>query len=92
MLCQYVGIFFTRDHAMQIATAANCSREIIDALQLKQKYIKRIEIVVDVDSFVFCRVEFYPDLTQIDAVTKALETTVSEYALMELKSNDSDVA
>lgn len=77
---------------MQIATAANCSKEIIDALQLKQKYIRRIEIVVDVDSPVFCRVEFYPDLTQIDAVTKALETAVSEYALMELRSNDGDAA
>lgn len=73
---------------MSIATSSACSKEIIKALGLKQQYIKRITIDLDANSAVFCRVEFYPDLDQVHAITNALETVVARYGLCELKSDD----
>jgi hypothetical protein len=73
---------------MSITPASACSRQIIEALGLKQKYIKRITIDLDADSAVFCRVEFYPDLDQVDAITRALETVRTRYSLVEVKNDD----
>ena len=73
---------------MSIASVSACSKQIIEALGLEQKYIKRITIDLDADSAVFCRVEFYPDLDQVDAITRALETVRTRYSLVEVKSDD----
>jgi hypothetical protein len=62
--------------------------KIAEALKLDLKYIKRISLDFDVDSIAVCCVEFYPDLTQIDAITQTLETAMKTYALCELKTND----
>lgn len=64
-------------------------KKILDALRLDLKFVKRITLDFNVDSAVMCSVEFYPDLTQVDAVTQALETEMKHYGLIELRrSND----
>ena len=73
---------------MSIASVSACSKQIIEALGLEQKYIKRITIDLDADSAVFCRVEFYPDLDQVDAIARALETVRTRYSLVEVKNDD----
>lgn len=73
---------------MSIASVSDCSKQIIEALGLEQKYIKRITIDLDADSAVFCRVEFYPDLDQVDAIARALETVRTRYSLVEVKNDD----
>lgn len=61
------------------------SSRIAKALKLEMKYIKSISLHLDVDSAVFCKVEFYPDLTQVDSVTNMLELEMKHYALIELQ-------
>lgn len=73
---------------MTIIASHVAAQGIIEALKLDFKYIKRITLDFDVDSIAICHVEFYPDLTQIDAVTQALETKMKSYALCELKQNE----
>jgi len=61
------------------------SSRIAKALRLEMKYIKSISLHLDVDSAVFCKVEFYPDITQVDSVTNMLELEMKHYALIELQ-------
>lgn len=61
------------------------SSRIAKALKLDMKYIKSISLHLDVDSAVFCKVEFYPDIAQVDSVTNMLELEMKHYALIELQ-------
>lgn len=61
------------------------SSRIAKALKLDMKYIKSISLHLDVDSAIFCKVEFYPDITQVDSVTNMLELEMKQYALIELQ-------
>lgn len=72
---------------MIVATAArnNLASRIAAALRLDLKYIKRITLDLDVDSAVFCTVEFYPDIVQANSVADTLETEMKQYALIELQ-------
>lgn len=72
---------------MIVATAArdNLASRIANALRLDLKYIKRITLELDVDSAVFCTVEFYPDIIQANCVADTLETEMKQYALIELQ-------
>lgn len=63
------------------------TNRIVKALKLEMKYIKSINLSLDVDSHVFCTVEFYPDLTQVDSLTQTLETEMKSYALIELQQS-----
>jgi hypothetical protein len=75
---------------MTIVTPAHneISSRIAKALKLDMKYIKSISLHLDVDSAVFCKVEFYPDITQVDSVTDTLETEMKHYALIELQQKN----
>lgn len=72
---------------MTIVNAAHneIASRIAKALKLEMKYIKSISLHLDVDSAVFCKVEFYPDITQVDSVTNMLELEMKHYALIELQ-------
>ena len=72
---------------MTIATPAysNLGSRIADALRLDLKYIKRITLDFDVDSIIVCKVEFYPDIAQVDCVAGTLETEMKQYALIEVQ-------
>lgn len=72
---------------MTIVRAAHneISSRIAKALKLEMKYIKSISLHLDVDSAVFCKVEFYPDIVQVDSVTNMLELEMKHYALIELQ-------
>jgi hypothetical protein len=61
------------------------------ALKLDLKFVKRIEIDLDVDSLPFCRVEFYPTLEQLEDVSQALETEMKSYALIEVSDETQNV-
>jgi hypothetical protein len=70
---------------MTIASTAHLGGRIAEALKLDLKYIKRITLDFDVDSAIVCKVEFYPDITQVDSVTNMLELEMKHYALIELQ-------
>lgn len=70
---------------MTICTPAHLGGKIAEALKLDLKYIKRITLDFDVDSAIVCKVEFYPDIAQVDSVANALETEMKHYALIELQ-------
>lgn len=72
---------------MTIVSAAHneISSRIAKALKLDMKYIKSISLHLDVDSAIFCKVEFYPDITQVDSVTNMLELEMKHHALIELQ-------
>ena len=70
---------------MTIASTAYLGGRIAEALKLDLKYIKRITLDFDVDSAIVCKVEFYPDITQVDSVTNMLELEMKHYALIELQ-------
>lgn len=70
---------------MTITSAAYLGGRIAEALKLDLKYIKRITLDFDVDSVIVCKVEFYPDITQVDSVTNMLELEMKHYALIELQ-------
>jgi hypothetical protein len=68
----------------QVVSSTHVAPAILAALKLDLKFVKRIEIDLDVDSLAFCRVEFYPTLEQLEDVSQALETQMKRYALVEL--------
>ena len=70
---------------MTITSTAYLGGRIAEALKLDLKYIKRITLDFDVDSVIVCKVEFYPDITQVDSVTNMLELEMKHYALIELQ-------
>lgn len=74
---------------MSIVPSHIAGKAFIDALQLEQKYIKRIEIIADAQELAFCTVEFYLDESQVDAIADAFRLVRKSYALAEL--NDENV-
>lgn len=73
---------------MTLISSSHAGAAIIDALELKHKYIKRIQINLDVNELVFCTVEFYPEEEQMKAVSRALKAVKASYALAELTDDD----
>lgn len=67
-----------------LISSTHIAPAILAALKLDLKFVKRIELDLDVDSLPFCRVEFYPTLEQLEDVSQALETQMKRYALVEL--------
>jgi hypothetical protein len=74
-----------------LASSAHIAPAILAALKLDLKFVKRIEIDLDVDSLPFCRVEFYPTLEQLEDVSQALETEMKSYALVEVLDETQNV-
>jgi hypothetical protein len=74
----------------EIVSSTHVAPAILEALKLDLKFVKRIELDFDVDSIVVCRVEFYPSLTQVNAITQALETKMKSYALVEMLDETQD--
>ena len=72
-----------------VVASRHVAPAILDALKLDLKAVKRLELDFDADKLVFCRVEFYPSLEQIENVTHALETTMKHYALAEIDCDQS---
>lgn len=73
---------------MNIATTAHLGGRIIEALGLNLKYVKSINIDLDVDRLICCTVEFYPDIVQADSFANVLETEMKRYTLVELQQSD----
>lgn len=73
---------------MTLISSSHAGAAIIEALELKHKYIKRIQINLDVNELVFCTVEFYPEESQMKAVSRALKAVKASYALAELTDDD----
>jgi hypothetical protein len=67
-----------------VAAARDVAPAILEALKLNAKNVKRLELDFNADDLVFCRIEFYPTLEQLENVTEALETQMKCYALAEL--------
>jgi hypothetical protein len=61
-----------------LASSTQIAPAILKALKVDLKYVKRIEIDLDVDSLPFCRIEFYPTLEQLEDVSQALETQMKQ--------------
>ena len=75
---------------MTLISSSHASAAIVEALELNQRYIKRIQINLDVNELVFCTVEFYPEESQMRAVARALKTVRASYALTELTDDDDE--
>ena len=75
----------------QVVSSTHIAPAILAALKLDLKFVKRIEIDLDVDSLPFCRVEFYPTLEQLENVSQALETEMKSYALIEVSDKTQNV-
>lgn len=73
---------------MTISSIASAEKAIIDALDLKQKYIKSIEIKLDAGGPPKCTVEFYLEESQVDALSNALKLIKQSYALTKLTDAD----
>lgn len=78
-------------YVTNVVSATRIAPAILDALKLDLKFVKRIELDFDVNSLVVCRVEFYPSLTQVDAITQTLETEMKSYALTEVRDETQNV-
>jgi anion-transporting ArsA/GET3 family ATPase len=74
-----------------LVSSTHVAPAILAALKLDLKFVKRIEIDLDVDSLPFCRVEFYPTLEQLEDVSQALETEMKSYALIEVSDETQNV-
>ena len=74
-----------------LVSSTHIAPAILAALKLDLKFVKRIEIDLDVDSLPFCRVEFYPTLEQLEDVSRALETKMKSYALVEVSDETQNV-
>ena len=74
-----------------LVSSTHVAPAILAALKLDLKFVKRIEIDLDVDSLPFCRVEFYPTLEQLENVSQALETEMKSYALIEVSDKTQNV-
>jgi hypothetical protein len=75
----------------ELVSSTHIAPAILAALKLDLKFVKRIEIDLDVDSLPFCRVEFYPTLQQLENVSQALETKMKSYALIEVHDETQNV-
>jgi hypothetical protein len=75
----------------RLASSAHIAPAILAALKLDLKFVKRIEIDLDIDSLPFCRVEFYPTLEQLEDVSQVLETEMKSYALVEVLDETQNV-
>ena len=74
-----------------LVSSAHVAPAILAALKLDLKFVKRIELDFDVDKLAFCRVEFYPTLEQLEDVSRALETEMKSYALIEVLDKTQNV-
>lgn len=74
-----------------LVSSTHIAPAILAALKLDLKFVKRIELDLDVDSLPFCRVEFYPTLEQLEDVSQALETKMKSYALVEVPDKTQNV-
>lgn len=74
-----------------LVSSTHVAPAILAALKLDLKFVKRIEIDLDVDSLPFCRVEFYPTLEQLEDVSQALEIEMKSYALIEVSDETQNV-
>ena len=74
-----------------LVSSTHIAPAILTALKLDLKFVKRIELDLDVDSLPFCRIEFYPTLEQLEDVSRALETEMKSYALVEVLDETQNV-